>query len=179
MAGVSFSHALQAPTTRLLDGPAFLQLHQVFLSNYGVTMGALECVGLLLLVATAYMVRRDRRALALTTVAAIAVAAMIAVWAVFIQPLNVQVNTWTETTLPADWAVLRDKWQILQLARAALALVAFAAFVDSSLARPEAALSGRTVERMLADAMESTLQSTAGVHRVAWWELRAAAVRRR
>ncbi len=114
----------------------------------------------------------------MTAGSALAVAAMIALSVLLIQPISAKVSPSTTATLPADWAVLRDMQQLLHFARAALAVVAFAAFVELALPRSASALTARGVERILAEAMDSTLREAGGVRTLAMWEVRATADRR-
>ncbi len=46
VAGAALSQALQLSTIRLLDSTAFLQVHHVLLSGYGVATRALEIAAL-------------------------------------------------------------------------------------------------------------------------------------
>jgi hypothetical protein len=56
-------------------------------------------------------------------------ATMIAVWALWINPTNQQVNRWRIDALPPDWARLRDRWEMLHTIRAGLSLIATCALL--------------------------------------------------
>lgn len=48
-------------------------------------------------------------------------------------PLNDQIQGWTITTIPADWARVRDRWATHHHLRSALAIVAYACFISAAL----------------------------------------------
>lgn len=47
-------------------------------------------------------------------------------------PLNQQVQGWTEATIPADWAQVRDKWASHHNVRLLLAVAAYGAFLAAT-----------------------------------------------
>jgi hypothetical protein len=65
----------------------------------------------------------------LVGVAALADAAMIGIWAIWINPINQRVNRWRADNLPFDWARLRDRWEMLHTVRAILSLAALCALL--------------------------------------------------
>ena len=82
----------------------------------------------------AYLTRRRSKVFALNLVAATAVGAMIAVWAIWINPVNQLVNGWTPATLPVDWSAYRDRWHLLHAIRLTLASVGLSALILGLLA---------------------------------------------
>jgi uncharacterized membrane protein len=48
-------------------------------------------------------------------------------------PLNERVQSWTETTIPADWAQVRDQWTGQHHVRTALCLMAYACLLGAVL----------------------------------------------
>jgi hypothetical protein len=122
--GVVFSHVLERPGKLALSPATYLQVQQTLFKTYGVVVGALETLALL---ATAAWWAMDRAPL--VGLAALADAAMIGVWALWINPINQQVNRWQPDTLPVDWARLRDRWEMLHTIRAVLSLAALGALL--------------------------------------------------
>jgi hypothetical protein len=122
--GVVFSHVLERPGKLALAPATYLQVQQTLFKTYGVTVGALETLALL---ATAAWWAIDRAPL--VGLAALADAAMIGVWAIWINPINQQVNRWQPHKLPVDWARLRDRWEMLHTIRAVLSLAALSALL--------------------------------------------------
>src|SRR5581483_11882588 len=130
ISGMSVSHAVQSLAARMPDAATWLQVQQTLVTTDRVMLGV-EVATLSLLALTAFVVRLDQRTLVVTIASALAVAGMTALWVAWIQPITTQMSTLTVATVPADWVDLRDRWVVLQLASAGLAVVAFAVFVHS------------------------------------------------
>jgi hypothetical protein len=122
--GVVFSHVLERPGKVALTPATYVEVQQTLFKTYGLVVGALETLALL---ATAALWALDHSLL--IGVAVIADAAMIAIWAVWINPINQQVNRWRADAMPVDWARLRDRWELLHTIRAILSLVALGALL--------------------------------------------------
>jgi hypothetical protein len=86
--GVSFSHLLQRGPKSELPGPQFLAVQQILLRNYGAVIGALEVTAFLLAVLLAMLVRARPALFYLAAGAAVCLALMIAIWAVWINGIN-------------------------------------------------------------------------------------------
>jgi hypothetical protein len=125
--GVSFSHLLQRRPKATLQGTVFLTVQQVLFRNYGVAVGTIEAAALLLTLLLVFRVRTMPIALSLAAVACACVGAMIAVWAVWINPINKTVNSWTADSMPPNWPEFRDRWHRLHEIRLALALIGLSA----------------------------------------------------
>ena len=125
--GVSFSHLLQAAPKATLPAADFLTIHQVLLSRYGLGVGLVESLALVATAAMSFLVRHEAQRFRLTVVAGACVLVMIVIWAVWINPINAQVNAWSVTTIPDDWGEARDSWHRLHTVRFALAAIAFVA----------------------------------------------------
>jgi hypothetical protein len=125
--GVSFSHLLQRRPKATLPGPVFLTVQQVLLRNYGAAVGTIETGALLLTVLLVFRVRTMPTALSLAAVACVCVAAMITVWAAWINSINKTVNAWTADSMPPNWSEFRDRWHRLHEIRLALALIGLSA----------------------------------------------------
>jgi hypothetical protein len=70
---------------------------------------------------------------ALSLAGLVCLAAMLLVWAVFINPINIRVQASTSESLPADWASLRDRWHRLHAIRAISAIAGLSALISSVL----------------------------------------------
>lgn len=119
------AHVLELPNKLHLDGPLWLAVQQRLYHGWGPLIGApLEVAGLainLLLAATAAGNRMIRRCCGS---AAALFAAMIAVFFLFNQPVNLAVNGWTTDTLPPDWPAWRWRWEVGHAITAALSVTA-------------------------------------------------------
>jgi hypothetical protein len=117
--GVVLSHVLERPGKMTLAPVTYLEVQQRLFKTYGAAVGALETLALL---TTAAWWVLDHGWL--VGLAALADAAMIGIWAIWINPINQQVNSWRIGALPVDWVRLRDRWEMLHTVRAILSLVA-------------------------------------------------------
>jgi hypothetical protein len=134
VSGVSFSHLLQRGPKAALSGPQFLAAQQVLLRNYGPAIGGLEVAGLSFTLAMAIVTRGEGPLPLLAILASSCVLLMMIIWAVWINPINKTVNSWTPESLPASWANLRDRWHILHAIRLVLSAVALCAVIVGLLA---------------------------------------------
>ncbi len=70
----------------------------------------------------------------LATLASLCLLVMVIVWAVWINPINKTVNSWTPESLPSNRADFRDRWHSLHTIRLVLSAVAFSAVISALLA---------------------------------------------
>jgi hypothetical protein len=131
--GVSFSHLLQRGPKAELPGPKFLAVQQILLRNYGRVIGGLEVATLLCALLLAVAARARPSLLYLAGGATICLALMIAIWAFWINPINQTINTWTDESLPPDWAKFRDRWHTLHAVRLILSLLGLSALITLAL----------------------------------------------
>jgi hypothetical protein len=123
-AGVVLSHVLERPGKMTLAPVTYVEVQQRLFKTYGAAVGVLETFALL---TTAGWWVLDHGWL--VGFAALADAAMIAVWAIWINPINKQVNSWHIGAVPMDWVRLRDRWEMLHTIRAILSLVTLCALL--------------------------------------------------
>ena len=96
-------------------------------------LGALISVELTAMIAATVLSRSDARVFRLLLLAIALVLASQAVFWAFTFPANRATANWTE--VPADWEVLRRRWEYSHLAGALCQMAAFAALVAAALAR--------------------------------------------
>jgi uncharacterized membrane protein len=109
---------------RRFDAHVYTQVRQVEL----VRLDTLASVTLLpAIITTVVLVLRSRRA---PTIAALALLAGVVVLTLVVNlPINHDQAGWAIQTPPADWAEVRDRWQLAHLARTVAAAVAFALLI--------------------------------------------------
>ena len=130
--GVSYSHALQAPTKRELPADVYLWVQKVLIRNYAAGVGVLETGAMLSTLAAAFLGRGHRDVTG--NLAAFACsAAVIGVWAKFIEPINREVRDWTPETMPEDWEDKRERWHLLHFARLVISIIGFVALAVYAL----------------------------------------------
>ena len=134
VSGVSFSHLLQRGPKKTLPAAHFLAVQQVLLRNYGPAVGALEVASFVSTLVMAIVTRQEHLVCFLAALASACVLIMVTIWAVWINPINRTVNSWTPETVPSNWADLRDRWHSLHTIRLLLSAVAFGAVIWGFLA---------------------------------------------
>lgn len=132
--GLSSSHALQWTPKAKLPGNIFLIIQKNLYLNYGPASAILEIVSSVSCLAILALLPQGTIAFLFTLIGFIFLSLMFIVWAAFIQPINRQVSTWKEDSLPSNWAQYgRGRWHTLHLIRLALAIVALGALIASVL----------------------------------------------
>ena len=131
VSGVSFSHLLQRSPKRTLPAMQFLAVQQVLLRNYGPVIGGLEVATFISTLAMAIVMWGEFMARVLVIIASACVLIMLIIWAVWINPINKTVNSWTSESLPLNWADFRDRWHFLHTIRFVLSAVAFSAVISA------------------------------------------------
>jgi hypothetical protein len=69
----------------------------------------------------------------LATLASTCVLVMVLIWAVWINPINRTVNSWTSESIPLNWANIRDRWHYLHAIRVAFCVIGLSAVIIASL----------------------------------------------
>jgi hypothetical protein len=87
-----------------------LAVQQVLLRNYGPAVGGLELAALIATLAMAIVSWNQATVRTLATLASACVFAMVIIWAVWINPINRTVNSWTPESTPPEWVKARDRW---------------------------------------------------------------------
>jgi uncharacterized membrane protein len=142
-------------TMHRLSAETFVAVGHEMIRNLGVPMAILLPVALLsALVALGLLWRRGRTAPFWWLLAGflLMVAALVITLAVEV-PIDNQIETWTATTLPADWRSIQARWELFHTIRTFLSIAAVIAVTVSAVAtaRPsgppigEAAARGRAV----------------------------------
>jgi hypothetical protein len=134
LAGLLFCHALELPNKMKLGAATWLTVQQVLYNLFGPVAGVIEPVAIASTLALLVMVRGRRAVFALTLLASLCLVVHLGEWFAVVDPVNREVNGWTETTMPADWMRARDRWEYGHAAGAVLALVALVALILAALA---------------------------------------------
>jgi hypothetical protein len=126
-AGISLSHALQAPQKAKLNRQCFVAVQQKLYIRYGRAARVLEPAALASSLAIATL-RRRRRLVSLPMVASAGcTVAEIVVWAKMIDPINRTIWQWDEDNPRSDWTLLGHRWHALHRVRTVLYCIAFGA----------------------------------------------------
>ena len=100
----------------------FVEVHQGAVRGLNTLLPAMAAAGLALVVALAVLGRNRPAVLGLYLAAALAIIVGGVITRFFNQPINDQITGWTASTMPGDWAALRDSWWNWHLARLAATL---------------------------------------------------------
>lgn len=146
-----YAHVLEIPGKRRLTGTEWLTVQHNLYAPFAISGAVTEILGLVSILVVLALVRKRRIPFVLTLIAAVCVGAMLLVFFFGNNPINIQVATWTPTTLPPDWTTYRDRWDACHATSAALSFVAFiclliATLRDTRVPQDEPA-SGRTEMR--------------------------------
>ncbi len=135
--GLGFGHLMQLPSRMGWD-----QYLWVGSTVQGGLYAMFGSIGAILFVATvialallAYFVREhDRPGFALAAAAAGLSALALVLWWMLVYPVNVELATWVDGPVPADWTAYRARWEWGHAIIAGVELLGFAALVGSVLA---------------------------------------------
>ena len=134
VAGLLFCHALELPNKMKLGAATWLTVQHTLYNAFGPVAGLIEPVAIVSTLALLAMVRGRRMVFALTLLASLCLVAHLAEWFAVVNPVNLEVNGWTEASMPADWARAHDRWEYGHAAGAGLTIVARSALILAALA---------------------------------------------
>jgi hypothetical protein len=118
-----YAHVLEWPGKDALSGPEWLATQQHLYGGYALSGGITETLGLLASAVLALLLARAGRRVdaLLAALTAFCFVGMLLTFALGNNPLNVEIASWTATTLPPNWRQARDAWQAFHLLSAVLA----------------------------------------------------------
>lgn len=130
--GVSYAHFMQMPGKLGLPLDCYILVQNQVIS-YRVKLAFIEIPSVVAAVAAALLLRNHRKAFWLTLIGAVSMVLMLVIWAIFIQPINQQIDGWTATNFPSNWTDLRYQWHFYHLFRLVIASVGMIALTLSLL----------------------------------------------
>ncbi|MBN3923824.1 MAG: DUF1772 domain-containing protein [Nostoc sp. NMS4] len=130
--GVSYAHYMQMPGKLLLPLDCYILVQNQVIS-YKVKLAFIEIPSLISTTLATILIRRHLKSFLLTLVGLVCMILMWLVWALFIQPLNQQIDVWTPLTAPNNWADFRYQWHFYHLVRLGIALLGMVALTSSLL----------------------------------------------
>ncbi|WGV23965.1 DUF1772 domain-containing protein [Halotia branconii] len=130
--GVSYAHFMQMPGKLSLPLDCYILVQNQVIS-YKVKLSFIEIPSLISAGLATILIRRQRKSFWLTLVGLACMILMLIVWALFIQPLNQQIDNWTLLTAPTNWSTLRYQWHFYHLIRLGISFIGMAALTASLL----------------------------------------------
>ena len=135
--GLSWSHVLQIRGKAPWSGPFWRAAMESLYRDYAVVGGPLEIGAIAAAWWVVLSVRKQPELFRWVFASAVLLTvAFGVVWVGFIAPINRVLATWTPQTVPSDWMVYRDRWEMWHTVIAALKLTAFGALAVAVLKRP-------------------------------------------
>jgi hypothetical protein len=119
--GPSFAHVLEAFPRLTVWSPELWRETTVFNRQFEwfAIIGAPLDVGAIIILAILTWFLRRRRPFRLTFAATVLYTAALVTWFAWVAPANAILATWTHGPVPADFAVVRDRWETGHMAVAA------------------------------------------------------------
>ncbi len=131
--GLTLTHDLEIPGKQMLSGAEWLTVQHTFYGGFAIVGGITEILGLISSLVLLYLLRKQKVAFILTLLAALSFIAMLALFAFGNNPLNLQIMSWTASTLPANWRHVRDAWDSFHAASSACAALALCVLLIATL----------------------------------------------
>lgn len=128
--GVAYAHFMQMPGKLTLPLDCYILVQNQVIS-YRVKLGFIEIPSFVSAALATVLTRRHQKVFCLTLVGLICMVLMWAIWAIFIQPINQQIDGWTVTNAPSNWADFRYQWHVYHLIRLGIAAIGMAALTLS------------------------------------------------
>jgi hypothetical protein len=130
--GVSYAHFMQMSGKLALPLDCYILVQNQVIS-YRVKLAFIEIPSIISAIGAATLIRKYRKTFYLTLLGSLCMVLMWTIWAVFIQPINQQIDGWTITTAPSNWTEIRYQWHYYHLIRLVIALVGMSALTLSLL----------------------------------------------
>ncbi|MBZ4190928.1 DUF1772 domain-containing protein [Niabella beijingensis] len=114
--------------TRSIDSfPAdnFINIGKAIIANVGIPMRVLMPLALLMLLLLCLATLKTRGPLLLFTGALIFMVCTLLITVMVEVPIDNRIKTWTNTTVPDDWTVLRAKWARFHFYRTCTGILSF------------------------------------------------------
>jgi hypothetical protein len=128
--GVSYAHFMQMPGKLGLPLDCYILVQNQVIS-YRVKLAFIEIPSIISAVAATVLLRNHRKAFWLALIGSVSIVLMWAIWAIFIQPINQQIDGWTVTNFPRNWSDIRYQWHFYHLIRLGIAVLGMIALTFS------------------------------------------------
>ncbi|MBD2648294.1 MULTISPECIES: anthrone oxygenase family protein [Nostoc] len=89
--------------------------------SYKIKLAFIEIPSVVFAMLATLLIRPQRKSFWLTLVGLVCMILMWLIWALFIQPINQQIDTWIPVNAPSNWAELRYQWHFYHLVHLGIA----------------------------------------------------------
>ncbi len=112
----------------------FLSIADAMIGNLGTIMAILMPAAMLTTLPVLYLLYRRRSPAFYTTLGGFAFFVVALLITLIVEvPLDMEFETWTTTTLPANWEQLRDRWEWYHVVRSWVSVAGLALFLAAAL----------------------------------------------
>ncbi|GAB3825596.1 anthrone oxygenase family protein [Dactylosporangium cerinum] len=119
-------------TLRSADGPVYTQVRQVELDRLDNLASATLIPALIAAAVLVASAVRNRRRVLWPALALVLLMSVVATTLVFNVPINTDQLAWNVQAPPADWAGVRDRWQLAHAVRTGAAVLAFGCLIAAT-----------------------------------------------
>ena len=131
--GIGFSTLVGGGARPDLSGTSFLKMQQVLYQDIGRIMGLVEPIALVAVLLSLLSVFRRKPFFIMTLISLICIAVMIGMRILVIQPLHLEITSWSAEDIPGTWMFTRNRYYLFTAVRVALAIIGFCSFTLSVL----------------------------------------------
>ena len=112
----------------------FIHIGQTIIANVAWPMRFLTPACILMMIFSAWLLReKNSVAFYLSSLACLAVIIALLIALIVEVPIDNQIRTWTATTMPSDWTMIRARWERFHTARTFVSLGSLASFIVAVL----------------------------------------------
>jgi len=125
--GLTFAHVLEIVGKLRLGPREWLTVQQNLYVAFGPIGGACEVLAIAFTWLVVWRRPRGSRQARYSGIAAIAASVGLVAWAAIVAPMNTVLSAWNLESVPSDWTLVRDRWEIGHATQAGLYTAAFIA----------------------------------------------------
>jgi hypothetical protein len=134
--GTTFAPVLEMPAQLAMSGNLWATVQRAVVYPFSAVGGPLEIVAIIINLGVLAAALSRPQLLFFTAGSALSLLLAFAVWVIFTQPASLQVMSWGDGPLPADWGQWRAQWEFSQLVRFLLHLSGLLLLASSLLNLP-------------------------------------------
>jgi len=118
-----------------ISAETFLEIGKTMIANLALSMAILVPIALLSTLPVLYFLYRQKsmKAFYLTLIGLLFFIIALLVTLLVNVPIDNQIKQWTVSTLPSDWEVIRDRWQLYHTIRTFVSLIGLGFVLSGAL----------------------------------------------
>jgi hypothetical protein len=112
----------------------FIHIGKVIISNVALPMRIIMPAGILLMLLSIWFYRSKKTGFYFGLVSLVLIILVLLITLIVLVPIDNEIKTWTASTMPDNWEIIRDKWKTFHAMRTFISLTSFACFLIFILA---------------------------------------------